>query len=150
MKKILLAFAASTVFATATAAWAQVSVSAPWMRATVARQTSAGAFLQLLSATPARLVAAQSPLAAGVEIHRMEMAGQVMTMREVGGVDLPAGKPVDFTSGGLHVMLVGLKRQLKDGDSVPLTLLVERPGHRREAFTVQVPVKPFTYTGPRG
>ena len=64
-------------------------------------------------------------------MHKMEMTGQMMKMREVDGIDLPAGQTVNLASGGFHVMLIGLKRQLKEGDSVPLSLVIERK--RRQA-----------------
>jgi len=140
---IALAFAASN-------ASAQTTVSTPWIRATVPQQTASGAFLQLRSADDARLVAAASPLAGSVQLHKMAMHGQRMTMREVDAIDLPAGVTVNLAAGGHHLMLSGLKRQLKEGDIVPLTLVIERKKGRRETFAVNAPVKPLTYVGAAG
>ena len=70
-----------------------------------------------------------------------------MTMREVDAIDLPAGVMVNLASGGYHVMLSGLKRQLKEGDVVPLSLVVERKKGRRETVAVNATVKPLTYAG---
>lgn len=59
----------------------------------------------------------------------MTMAGDVMQMRErPEGLPLPAGETVRLQAGGLHLMLVGLRRPLAAGDVVPLTLTFERAG----------------------
>ncbi len=143
MKKLMFAAVASCAIAGAAAA--QVSVSAPWVRATVPVQKSSGAFMVLRSAHPARLVEVRSPVAASVELHQSQMKGGMMSMEEVDGIDLPAGQDVNLASGGYHVMLVGLKRQLKEGETVPLTLVVESAQHKRENVTVQASVKPIGY-----
>lgn len=146
MNKHLLALIAS--IALAPTAFAQTTVIDPWIRATVPHQTASGAFMQLRSTDKARLVDVSSPVAASVELHKMEMNGQMMKMREVDGIDLPAGETVNLASGGYHVMLFGLKRQLKEGDSVPLTLVVERKKGKRETIAVTAPVKPLTFAAP--
>lgn len=130
------------------AAQAQVDVQQAWIRATVPQQKTAGAFMQLTSASDARLVGASTPLAGSAEIHAMEMKGNLMRMHAVDGVDLPAGKSVNFASGGYHIMLLDLKRQLKAGDSVPLTLLLQDKDKKRSALTLNVPVKPLNYLAP--
>lgn len=130
------------------AAQAQVDVQQAWIRATVPQQKTTGAFMQLTSASDARLVGASTPLAGSAEIHAMEMKGNMMRMHAVDGVDLPAGKSVNFASGGYHIMLLDLKRQLKAGDSVPLTLLLQDKDKKRSALTLNVPVKPLNYLAP--
>ena len=142
--KILMLAAASLV--TTSAAFAQVTVADPWIRATVPAQKTAGAFMQLRSPKATRLVDVQSPVAGRAEIHQMDMQGQTMRMQKVDGIDLPAGQPVNLSSGGYHVMLFDLKQQLKEGEQVPLTLVFSGPDKKRESVTVQVPVKPLTYT----
>lgn len=144
MKKfiLLLAFVATSAFA-------QTTVSAPWVRATVPQQTSSGAFMQLTSPDDAKLVAVQSPLAGRVEIHEMQMQGETMRMRAVDSVALPAGKAVNLASGGYHVMLMDLKGQLKAGATAPLTLVIEHKGGKRETLNVSAPVKPLTFVSPR-
>lgn len=127
------------------AAPAQVSVTEPWVRATVPAQKASGAFMQLRSAKAARLVEVKSPVAGRVEIHEMAMQGQTMRMRAVDGLDLPAGQPVNLASGGYHIMLFDLQRQLKDGEQVPLTLTVQGADGKRDSVTVQAPVKPLAY-----
>jgi len=121
--------------------YAQVSVKEPWVRATVAQQQATGAFLQITSATPARLVSASSPVAAVVEIHEMSMDAGVMKMRAVPALELPAGVSVELKPGGYHVMLMGLKNQIKAGDSVPLSLVVEGTNKKRETIELMVPAR---------
>lgn len=148
MKKHLFALIASIELASS--AYAQTTVTQPWARATVTQQTTSGAFMQLRSPDAAKLVAAASPVAASVQFHKIEMSGQMMKMREVDSVELPAGQTVKFAAGGFHIMLVGLKRQLKAGDTVPLSLVIERKNGKRETVAVAVPVKPLTYAAPQG
>ena len=146
MLKRLSMLAAATLLSTAAFAQSQVSVTDPWIRATVPAQKATGAFMQLKAAKTARLVAASSPAAGRVEIHQMEMQGQTMRMHAVDGIDLPAGQPVNLASGGYHIMLLDLKRQMKEGEQVPLTLTVQGADGKRESVKLDVPVKPLTYS----
>lgn len=146
MKKLILAALVCTVLTAS--AQAQVSVTAPWVRATVPAQKSTGAFMHVQSATPARLVGVSSPAAASVELHKMEMKDHVMKMSKVDAIELPAGKVVNLASGGYHIMLTGLKQQLKEGQAIELTLQVEGKDHKRENVTVKIPVKPMTFVSP--
>lgn len=147
MTKTLLALAAGVLYSSA--ALAQVAVSDAWIRATVPQQKSAGAFMRVRSAAPAKLVAVRTPLAANAELHEMQMQGQTMRMHAVESVALPAGQDVVLGPGGYHVMLFGLKQQLKEGDSVPLTLVVEGAANKRQEVQVSVAVKPIAYQPPK-
>jgi len=120
---------------------AQVTVKDAWVRATVAQQKATGAFMQLQSAQDARLISAQSPVAAVVEVHEMSMDGGVMKMRAVPNLALPAGKAVELKPGGYHVMLMDLKGQVKEGDTVPVTLVVEGQDGKRQSLKLDVPVR---------
>jgi copper(I)-binding protein len=75
-----------------------------------------------------RLVRVASPAADTAELHSMTMDGNVMRMRAVPAIDVPAGARVALASGGYHVMLIGLHKPLAAGGSVPLTLTFERAG----------------------
>lgn len=99
-----------------------VQVSGAWVRATVPGQKGSGAFMKLTSKTATRLVGVSSPVAGVAEVHEMKMDGDVMKMRAVEALDLPAGKTVDFKSGGYHIMLMDLKQNLPPGSTVPLVL----------------------------
>ena len=130
-------------------ACAQTTVKDAWVRGTVAQQNATGAFMQLTSAQGGKLVSVKSPVAGIVEIHEMAMEGNVMKMRAVSGIDLPAGKGVDLKPGGYHVMLLDLKQQLKDGDSVPITLVIKGKDGKRETLEVKAPVRPLGAAEPQ-
>lgn len=146
MNKTMFALLAGALFSSA--ALAQVAVSDAWIRATVPQQKSAGAFLRVRSQAPAKLVGVSSPAAARAEVHEMKMQGNTMTMHAVDAVVLPAGQEVVFGPGGYHVMLFGLKQQLKEGDSVPLTLVVEGAGGKREDVKATAQVRPMAWQPP--
>ena len=116
---------------------AQVTVSEPWVRATVPQQKATGAFMKLQSAQDAKLISAKSAVAGVVEVHEMAVDAGVMKMRAVDGLVLPMGKAVDLKPGGYHVMLMDLKSQLKEGDAVPLTLTFETKDGKRQTMEVK-------------
>lgn len=124
-------------------AMAQVTVSEAWVRGTVAQQKATGAFMTLSAAQDSRLVAASSPVAGMVEVHEMSMANDIMRMRQLDSLALPAGKPVKLMPGGYHLMLMQLQRPLADGDKVPLTLEIEDAKHVRSKVTVEAVVRPL-------
>lgn len=141
MKK---AFAiALTALTLGVTAHAQVTVKDPWVRATVSQQKSTGAFMQLTSAQPARLVSVQSPIAGVVEVHEMAMTDNIMKMRAIPGLDLPAGKAVELRPGSYHVMLMDLKAPVKEGEIVPLTLVVEGKDGKKETLEVKAMARPL-------
>ncbi len=146
MKKFVLALAAAASFTLPAFAADTLAVTAPWVRATVPQQKSTGAFMVLRSDRDTRLVAVSSPVAAIGELHEMSMKGDMMRMQQVDAIDLPAGKNVNLASGGYHVMLMKLKRQLKEGETVALTLVTEGKDKKRSSTTLQVPVKPLGFS----
>jgi len=141
----LTAAAATALVASAlvaSAVWSQtVTVEEPWVRGTVAQQKATGAFMRLKADQPVRLVAAASPVAGVVEIHEMAMDNNVMKMRQIPGLDLPAGKTVELKPGGYHVMLMDLKQPVSAGQTVPLTLVFETADKRRIEQQVQASVR---------
>ena len=120
---------------------AQVTVADPWVRGTVAQQRATGAFMTLTAPAGARLVEARSPMAGVVEIHEMTMDNNVMRMRQVPMLELPAGKAVELKPGGYHVMLMDLKQPMKTGESVPITLVFEDKDRKRLTVDIQAPVR---------
>ncbi len=137
-KSILLL--ACAVLASASA-HAQVTVDKPWVRTTVPQQTTSAAYLVITSVQGGKLVEASSPVAASVEVHEMKMEGEMMKMRGVDALPLPAGKPVELKPNGLHIMLTGLKAPLKAGDVVPIRLVVEDAKGRRQTVDVKAVAK---------
>ena len=114
------------------AASAQTTVKDAWVRGTVEPQKATGAFMHITSAQGGKLVGAQSPVAGITEVHEMALENNVMRMRAVTALDLPAGRGVELKPGGYHVMLMDLKQQLKIGDTVPITLEIEQGGQRQK------------------
>ncbi|MCE5993163.1 MULTISPECIES: copper chaperone PCu(A)C [unclassified Pseudomonas] len=133
--------AALVLMGLALPALAQTTVSDAWVRATVPHQQSTGAFMILTASSDSKLVAVASPVAKTVQVHEMTMNGDVMGMREVKAVELPAGKAVTLDPNSLHVMLMGLNNQVKEGDKVPLTLTIEDAKGAKETLDVQADVR---------
>ena len=107
----------------------QVTIREPWVRGTVPAQKSTGAFMKLESASDVALVGAASPAAAVVEIHEMKHEGGVMRMRAVDAIEIPPGAELKLRhDGGLHLMLVGLKEPLLDGQRFPMRLRFRHAG----------------------
>jgi copper(I)-binding protein len=136
--KTLLA-AATLLFATQAAA--EVTATDAWVRGTVPAQKATGAFLTLRSSEDAKVVAAASPAAKIVEVHEMVMKDNVMQMRAVESLALPAGKTVELKPGGYHVMLIDLVKPLIAGEKVPVTLTIVGKDGRKSALEVQAEVR---------
>jgi copper(I)-binding protein len=114
-----------------------VQVEAPWARATVAGQTSSGAYMVVRNtgSRSLRLIGACSPAIKTVQIHEMRMRGDVMEMREVDHVDIAPHGTATFASGNLHLMFMDLNQPLRAGTAIPVIL------HFQEGdVAVRVPV----------
>ena len=131
----------------AASAQAQVSVSDAWVRGTVQGQKAAGAFMRLKSSEGAALIAAESSVARAVEIHEMRMEGNVMRMRAVPRLDLPAGQTIELKPGGYHMMLLDLKAPLKKGEIVPIRLKLRGKDGRAEEVEVKAEVRDLAAGG---
>jgi periplasmic copper chaperone A len=118
-----------------------LTIEHPWARPTLPGQVVAGAYLGIRNGGNAgdRLLGA-SMAAARVEVHEMRMEGDVMRMREIGSLELPAGKTVTLAPGGYHLMLMDLKSPLKVGETIPIKLRFERAGE--VDVVLQVETKP--------
>jgi len=133
-----LAFAAAlTAASAASAQTSQLEVSNAWARATPAKAEYGVAYLTIRSPTADRLLSASSSVAKRTELHTMEMAGMVMKMRPLPGLDIPAGQPVALKPGGEHIMLIGLQQPLREGQSFTLTLNFEKAGARTVSVAVE-------------
>ena len=75
-----------------------------------------------------RLVGASSPAAANVEVHESYMDGEVMKMRPVPSVDVPAGGTLELKPGSYHIMLIDLVKPLELGSHIAVTLKFEKSG----------------------
>ena len=142
MRRFALAALSATMIASVAHAASGIEVKDAWARATVPGQTVGGIYLQIRSSTPARVVRVTSPDAKSAEIHEMKMQGGVMTMRQLGALELPAGETVKLEPGGYHIMLLDIRKPLKSGEHVRLTLVVERKG-KETLVPVVAEVKPI-------
>ena len=110
-------------------AQAQALVQDAWARPTVQGQTVGGGYFRIDGgSTNDRLLGASADIAQSVELHTMRMDGDVMRMRQLDSVEVPAKQTVEFKPGGMHLMLIGLKTPLKVGNSFPMTLRFEKVG----------------------
>ena len=124
-----------------------LEITQPWTRATAATAPTGAGFLTITNkgTTPDRLVSVRTSAANQSEIHEMKMEGNVMRMRELdGGLVIAPGATVALAPGGFHVMMMGLKAPLKEGTSVPLTLVFEKAG----SIDVELSVKGLGATKP--
>ena len=121
-------------------AWAQpadVAVTQAWARASTPGAQTGAIYVTVTASQPDRLTGASTPLADMAQVHVSKMAGGVMQMRPVdGGLPVTPIAPIHMAPGGFHIMLMGLKQPLKQGDHVPITLTFEHAG----AVTAQATV----------
>lgn len=150
LQPIKRGLAALALMGMALPALAETSVSDAWVRATVPQQHATGAFMVLTATTDSKLVGVASPVAKDVQVHEMTMNGDIMGMRQVKSIELPAGKAVSLDPNGYHVMLMGLHEQVKEGTQVPLTLTIEDAKGAKQALQVQAPVRGLTADGSTG
>ncbi len=105
----------------------QVQVEDPYARAVPPGLPNSASFMRINNPDQVahKLVAAESPAADVVELHTHINDNGVMRMRRVDAIELPAGSTTELKPGGLHVMLIGLRAQLKPGDEIQLSLEFE-------------------------
>jgi copper(I)-binding protein len=84
------------------------------------------------------LESASSQIAQVIELHKMELTDGMMKMRRVGSIKIPAGGIVELKPGGYHLMVIGLNKELKDGDVVSITLQFNNDLHK----SISIPVRP--------
>ncbi len=139
------ALLAASLFATPAFA-ADIEVQDPYARSSQMMATSGAAFMIIHNhgATPDRLIDAKSPVADKVELHtHKENAQGVMQMIHVEeGFDLPAGGSIEMVRGSHHVMFLGLKAPMNQGDTVPVTLVFEKAGEVQVDIPVDLDRKP--------
>ena len=129
-----LLFACSALYAQT------VEVKDAWVRATVPGQMGTGAFMKITAREGTRLLSISTPVAGVAELHEMKMEGDVMKMRALPLLDLPAGKTVELKAGGNHLMMMDLKQPLPKGSTVPLTLRFKDAKGTESQMELVVPV----------
>lgn len=108
-----------------------LEIGHPWARATPPTAPTGGGYLSVKNTgtEPDRLISVSSPGAETVQVHEMKMDGNVMRMRELEHpLEIKPGETVTLAPGGMHLMMMGLKAPLKQGEKVPLTLVFEKAG----------------------
>ncbi len=127
MRNVVRSVVAIAAFVTCSAVFAgsAIMVSDPYVRAVPPGQPNSGAFMTLMNNGDAArsLVEARSPAAKVVELHTHVMEEGVMKMRRIDKIDIPAQGSTALEPGGLHVMMIGLTQDLKEGDKVSMTLV---------------------------
>ena len=106
-----------------------VQIENAYTRATVPGQQVAGGFMKIENKGAVdQLISASSPVAGEVQLHEMAMEGNVMRMRQVKEVVVPAGTIVELKPGGLHLMFMNIKGTLAAGETVPEKLKFAKAG----------------------
>ena len=117
-----------------------IKIEHAYTRATMPGQQVAGGFMKIENKSgPAdQLVSVSSPIAGEVQLHEMAMEGNVMKMRQVQGISVPAGGAVELKPGGLHIMFINIKAPLTAGETVPVKLKFAKAGEVEVSMPVNV------------
>ena len=117
----------------------EIMIDHPWARATPGRARNGAAFMTLMNhgGSDDRLVGASGEVADRVELHTHIHENGVMKMRPSGPIAIPAGGEAMLKPGSFHVMMIGLKAPLVEGETFPLTLSFEKSG----TVTIEVKVE---------
>lgn len=125
---------------------AKTTADGAWARATVPGQNMGGAFITLTSDQDATLIGASSPVSEKMELHTMKMEGEKMVMAQVSSIPLPANTQVELKPGSLHLMFMGLKQPLTEGQNVAITLKIKLSSGHVETLSIQAPVKSLAHS----
>jgi hypothetical protein len=100
-----------------------------WVRSAASGATT-GAFALIVNSTGEtdRLVGVECAAARAAEIHETRMEGDIMQMRPVDSIEIPAGGQAELKPGSYHIMLIDLQRALQPGEKLPITLIFEKAG----------------------
>lgn len=133
---LLLAGCAAPAADAPAAAQNGIEIYGPWARPALTDVSGAFMLIKNTGAAADSLVSASSEVAEMVQIHETSMENGVMSMREVPGIEIPAGGEAILKPGGYHIMLMGLKRELKAGESIVIVLQFQNAGE----ISLSVPV----------
>lgn len=123
MKRIFMLLLPAALLLSACRAKEGIEIREVWARTSTQGMNSAVYFvIQNHNAEADELIGAASSVADAVEIHESKLEGDVMMMNRVDSVALEPSTKVEFKPGGYHVMLIGLKQDLKAGDEIEFTL----------------------------
>jgi copper(I)-binding protein len=141
MQSVVIIIAAISFSATTSMATDQndpsINVHQAWARATAPGQDVGAAYLMIVSKKDTNLVKIDTDAAEHTQIHSMTMNNGVMKMRELESLAIPAGKMVNLAPGGMHLMLMGLKKPLKAGEQLALTLQFKDHAGKLSSVNIQ-------------
>jgi len=123
-----------------------IVVEQAWARASLTANGAAYVSLQNTGKSTDHLVSIRTPVANRAELHTHLMDKGIMRMRPLKAIELSPGAPAVMRPGGDHIMLMGLKRKLKEGERFPITLRFAKAGE----ITVMVTVFGPGASGPDG
>ncbi len=115
-------------------------ITQAWSRATPGGAKIGSGYLTIENkgTTADRLIGGSGDITDRIEVHEMTTTNGVMTMRALDkGLAIEPGKTVKLAPGGYHLMMFDLKRPLKQGDKVPVTLEFEKAGKVKVSFDVE-------------
>ncbi len=121
-----------------------LTIKHPWARASIGAAKAGVAFMQIENAGAAtdRLIAVETEVAKHAALHTHIMDGDIMKMRPVeGGIEIPPKGMAMLKPGGQHVMLMGLKAPLEEGDGMMMKLTFEKAGSIEIMVIVQSPTE---------
>ena len=120
-----------------------LTFSDAWVRSSVPGQVNGAGYVKIQNkgSDPDRLLSASSTAATTVELHTVITENGVAKMREIQGLDIPAGKTISMAPGGYHVMFLQIKEPFKEGSVIPVTLKFEKAGSVKVNFVA----KPAAY-----
>jgi copper(I)-binding protein len=116
-----------------------LQISAPWARATPKGAGVGGGYMKVTNTgtAPDRLVGGSTDISRTFEVHEMTIEGGVMIMRRIaGGLEIKPGQTIELKPGGYHIMFVGLKKQLMQGDHFTVKLEFAKAGYVNVDFSV--------------
>jgi periplasmic copper chaperone A len=141
MKKIIALFlscVSMSVFAGPDVKAGDITIVHPWARATPGAVKNSAAFMVFENKGVAdKLIGVSGDVAREIQIHTMLTEAGVMKMREIKSLDIPANDKAELKPGGLHIMLIGLKDGLKEGEKFPLKLKFEKAGEVTVEITAE-------------
>lgn len=116
-----------------------LQIEDPWAAVTPGGASVAAGFVAIANSGGGDvLLGAESARAGRTEIHEMTAEGDVMRMRKVDSLEVPAGDVVKLSAGGAHhLMFFDITAPFEAGQTVPVTLVFQKAGRVDAAFTVR-------------
>ncbi len=117
----------------------EIVIEDPWVRAVppTAKNTALFMVIKNVGDDPDALIGVKTDISKMVSIHKTVDQNGVMKMVHVDKLSVPAGGSVVLKPGGYHIMVMGLKKDIKAGENVKFTLIFEKSGE----ITIKAPVK---------